>query len=144
MAVYEDLTSGLVAERMLRASPEYFIEGTIGNHPTSVRRLLEFSRRAEDFEDILEEPEALADELAWAVRIQAGSHYVLALHAVPHPDEQAENLARGSTFISITDGRDFRRRDYSYGGRGLPDRTRMSLNAIELVRTTLIEGMGKA
>ena len=142
VAVYEDLTSGLVAERMLRASPEYFIEGTIGNHPTSVRRLLEFSRRAEDFEDILEEPEALADELAWAIRIQAGSHYGLALHAVPHPDEQAENLARGRTFISITDGRDFRRRDYSYGGRGLPDRTRMSLNAIELLRMTLIEGMG--
>ena len=64
------------------------------------------------------------------------------MHAVPDPDEQAENLAKGRTFISISDGKDFRRRDYAYGGRGLPDRTRTSLNAIELVRTTLIEGMG--
>ena len=143
LAVYEDLTGGLVAERMLRASPDHFIEGVISNGSTSIRRLLAFSRRADDFEDILDEPEALTDELAWAIRVQAGSDYGLALHAVPDPDEQAENLAKGLTFISITDGRDFRRRGYTYGGRGLPDRTRMSLNAIELVRLTLIEGIGQ-
>ncbi|MEE8466457.1 MAG: CinA family protein, partial [Dehalococcoidia bacterium] len=141
IAVYEDLTSGLVAERMLRASPDHFVEGVISNGPASIRRLLKSSRGADDLEGILDEPEALTDELAWAIRAQAGSDYGLALHAVSDPDEQTENLAKGRTFISITDGKDFRRRDYSYGGRGLPDRTRMSLNAIDLVRTTLIEGM---
>ena len=140
VAVYEDLTSGLVTDRMLRASPDHFIEGVIGNGLTSIMRLLKSTGRKDDFENILDEPEALTDELAWAIRAQAGSHFGLALHAVTDPDEQAENLAKGRTFISITDGKDFRRRDYSYGGRGLPDRTRMSLNAIELVRTTLIEG----
>ena len=29
---------------------------------------------------------------------------------------------------------------YSYAGRGRPDRTRMSLNALELLRLALLEG----
>ena len=55
-------------------------------------------------------------------------------------DESAENLAKGQTFVSITDGKQFRDRSYDFGGRGIPDRTRMSFNAIDLVRLVLEEG----
>lgn len=146
VASYEDLTGGLVAERLQQASPEHFMEAIISNSPASIRRLLAFSRRPESAEKLPSDPEALTPEaltkeLAWAARAKAGSDFGLALHAVPNPDEQAENLARGQTFITVTDGSGFKSRAYNYGGRGRPDRTRMSLNAIELVRTALLEGV---
>ena len=141
IAVYEDLTGGLVAERLQEASAEHFVEGIIGNGLTSVRRLLSFSRRPNEVETLLEDSESLADELAWSVRAQAGADLGLAVHGVPEPGDMSENLARGRTFVAITDGKGFRRRDYNMAGRGRPDRTRMSLNAIELVRTTLLEGI---
>ena len=140
IAVYEDLTGGLVAERLQQASAEYFVEGVVGNSPTAVRRLLGLSGRSDGIEELLDDPAPLTDELARAVRAEAGSHLGLALHAISDPQEQAENLARGQTFVSITDGSGSKSRSYAYGGRGRPDRTRMSLNAIELVRIALLEG----
>ena len=139
IAVYEDLTSGLVAERLLEAGPDRFVEGVISSGPDSVRRLLADSR-PEDAEALLWDAESLADELAWAVRARSGAVLGLAVHGVEDPGDTAENLARGRTVMSITDGRGFRRRSYNMAGRGRPDRTRMSLNAIELVRAALVEG----
>ena len=141
IAVYEDLTGGLVADRLQRASPEHFVEGVIGNSVESTRRLLGASRSSDPVDRLLGDPVALTDELAQAIRARAESDLGLALHAVPDPQERAENLAGGQTFVSVTDGVGFRSRTYNYGGRGLPDRTRMSLNAIELVRMALLEGM---
>ena len=140
VAVYEDLTAGLVTERLQQASTERFVEGVISNSPASTRRLLAFGRQPARTEELLEDPAALTDELAWAVRVQAESDLGLALHAVQDPQHQVENLARGQTFISVTDGTGYRRRTYAYGGRGRPDRTRMSLNAIDLLRVALLEG----
>ncbi len=141
IAVYEDLTSGMVTDRLQQASAEHFIEGIVSNSLTSVRRLLAFCRNPAAVDEIVKDPAALTRELAWAVRTQAGSELGLAIHAVPDPSDRVENLARGQTFVSITDGNGFRDRTYSYAGRGLPDRTRMSLNALELVRRTLLEGI---
>ena len=156
IAVYEDLTSGLVAERLLAAGPERFVEGVTANPSTGpgqappagsgeaprdvVRRLLAHSRRPDEVDALLWDAEALADELAWAVRARSGADLGLAVHGVQDPSDTAENLARGRTVLSITDGAGFRRRSYNMAGRGRPDRTRMSLNAIELVRAALVEG----
>ena len=148
IAVYEDLTSGLVAERLLEAGPDRFVEGVTANPSAGsgqaprdvVRRLLAHSRRPDDAEALLWDADALADELAWAVRARSGADLGLAVHGVQDPADTAENLARGRTVLSITDGRGFRRRSYNMAGRGRPDRTRMSLNAIELVRAALVEG----
>ena len=141
IAVYEDLTGGLVSERLQQAGSERFVEGIISTSPASIRRLLAFSRRPDRVDDLLKEPVTLTDELAWAVRAQAQSDYGLAVHAVPDPEDKAENLARGQTFISITDGKMFKKRTYNMAGRGRPDRTRISLNAVGLVRIALLEGL---
>ena len=141
IAVYEDLTGGLVSERLQQAGSERFVEGIISTSPVSIRRLLAFSRRPDRVDDLLKEPVTLTDELAWAVRAQAQSDYGLAVHAVPDPKDKAENLARGQTFISITDGKMFKKRTYNMAGRGRPDRTRISLNAVGLVRIALLEGL---
>ncbi len=141
IAVYEDLTSGLVAERLLEAAPDHLLEGMIGNSPAAVERLLAHSRRSQGALELPQDPDSLADELAWAVRTRAGADLGLAAHGVSDPDDSAQNLARGRTVISITDGKGFHKRAYNTAGRSRPDRARMSLNAVELVRTALTQGI---
>jgi nicotinamide-nucleotide amidase len=137
VSVYEDLTAGLLAGRLQTSNSEHFVEGVISNSQAAQQRLLKFSSNPSDTP---EDATNLTQKLASAIRNMSGSDLGLALHAVEHPDEEAENLARGRTYISITDGTNFKSRDYSYGGRGLPDRTRMSFNAIELLRIALMDG----
>ena len=141
IAVYEDITGGVLAERLQQASPEHFIEGVVGSGVASMRRVLAYSRRPDHRGDLLKEPDVLVNELASSVRANAESDLGLALHGVPDPGDTAENLAMGKTFVSITDGKRFKTRTYNTAGRGRPDRTRMSLNAIALVRMALLEGM---
>ncbi|MBM3945284.1 MAG: CinA family nicotinamide mononucleotide deamidase-related protein [SAR202 cluster bacterium] len=140
VASYEDLTYGLLAERLEQAGPEHFIEGVVGNGMATARRLLAISRNAGRADELARRHLELADELAWAVRKEAGTDLAVALHAVADPTDTSENLSRGETYISVTDGERFRRRSYNSAGRGRPDRTRMSLDALELVRVALIEG----
>ena len=140
IAVYEDLTSGLVSERLLEANPERVIEGIVGNEISVISRLLESAPSSKSTDELMNDPDALTNELASAMRVLCGADLGLAVHGVPDPDDESENLAAGRTVISITDGKYFRSRAYNMAGRGRPDRTRMSLNAIELVRLALIEG----
>jgi len=142
IAVYEDLTGGLVTGRLLDASHENVVTGIIGNDVTAIQRLLGHSRVTERSGESQYGGEALTAELARAIRLQAGADLGLALHGVQDPDDTAENLGKGRTVISITDGNALRSRVYESAGRGSPDRTRMSINAVELVRKALTEGFG--
>jgi len=141
VAVFENLTAGLVADRLQQASREHFVEGIVAPGEHAMRRLLTLSRGSDGIEGLLAQPEKLAEELARIVRGQAGSDFGLALHAVEDPHDTAVNLAKGRTYIALTDGQTVRSRSYNLGGRGRPDRTRMSLNAISLVRSWLL-GIG--
>ncbi len=141
IAVCEDLTGGLIAERLQESEPERFREGVITNGQTPLRRLLAFSRQPARIEDLWDKPQQLAEELAWAVRAQAGSDLGLALYSLPDLTDRSQNLARGQSFMAITDGTGFKHRHYHMAGRGRPDRTRMSFNALALVRLTLLEGV---
>jgi nicotinamide-nucleotide amidase len=141
IAVCEDLTGGMVTDRLQEADRERFFEGIIYNGQTSLHRLLSHSRQAHRVDELLRDPQALANELAWAVREQAGSDLGLAVYSLPDLTDQSQNLARGQTFISITDGKGFKTRQYQMAGRGRPDRTRMSFNAMALVRLALLEGI---
>ena len=143
VAVYEDITAGLVTERLQQASHEHFAEAVVGGGARSMRRLLAPSSSASDIETLLKDPAELSKALARAVRDVAGSTIGLALHAIPEQGtsgSEVENLARGQTHVAVADGSGFRTRTYAYAGRGRPDRTRMSLNAIEVLRTALLEG----
>ena len=141
VAVYEDVTGGLVAERVQQASVEHFLGGIVGSSPDSMRRLLSDSGRTGDWDQLLGDPETLANELARATKAYAEADLGLALYGVPDPEDTAENLARGRTFLSVTDGKSFKTRVYNSAGRGRPDRTRMSLNAVDLLRLALMEGV---
>ena len=143
IAVYEDVTGGMLTERLKRASPEQFVEGVISNNLTSMRRLLSFAGdgKAEGLPE--GDQQGLADALALAVRAQADAGLGIAVHGVPEPGDMAQNLARGVTHISITDGQSFARREYASAGTSLMDRTRMSMTAVALLRRTLMEGIGR-
>jgi len=135
IASYEDVTHGMVAERMQEATPERFIEAVVANGLGPIKRLLAAADGG-----VPSDPVALADALAMAVRTQAGADLGVAVHGVPDPDDHAENLAKGQTYISVTDGANVRRRTFNLSGRGRPDRTRISLDVLALVRAALIEG----
>jgi nicotinamide-nucleotide amidase len=141
VAVYEDLTCGQLADRLQMASAEHFGAGFISNGKAVTRALLRHGRHPERIDAYLQDPVALADELAWAVRQEAASDFGLALHAIPDPASNIQNLARGETYVALTDGNRFLRRMTTTAGRSAHDRTRMVLNAIDLLRTALIEGI---
>jgi nicotinamide-nucleotide amidase len=141
VAACEDLTCGQLAERLQTGSMENFSAGFICNGENALRALLRNSRCAEQIDEILRNPVALTDEMAWAARQQSGCDLGLALHAIADPNSNIQNLARGQTYISLTDGKNFLRRESTSAGRGAYDRSRMTLNALDLLRTALLEGM---
>jgi nicotinamide-nucleotide amidase len=141
VAVCEDLTCGQLAERVQSASMENFGAGFIVNGEAATRALLKNSCDDARTEEILQDPVALADEMAMAARRQADCDLGLALHAIADPTSQIQNLARGQCYMSLTNGKNFFRRESSSAGRGAYDRSRMTLNAIDLLRTVLLEGL---
>jgi nicotinamide-nucleotide amidase len=139
VAVCEDLTCGQLGERVQSASMENFGAGFIVNGEAATRALLKNACDDARAEEILQDPVALADEMAMAARRQAGCDLGLALHAIADPTSQIQNLARGQCYLSLTNGENFFRRESSSAGRGAYDRSRMTLNAIDLLRTVLLE-----
>jgi len=141
VAVCEDLTCGQLAERMLTAASENFGAGFICNNENALRALLKNARSGVNLDATLKDPRALTDEMAWGARQQSGCDFGLALHAIADPDSKVQNLARGQSYVSLTDGKSFLRREGTSAGRGAYDRSRMTLNAIDLLRTALLEKM---
>ena len=87
----------------------------------------------------------LTASLARGARERTGAALGLAVHGVPGDEKPAENLARGTSYLAldgVIGGQSvLRERTYSYAGRGLSDRRRLTLNALNMVRDAL---MGKA
>ena len=108
----------------------------------SIRRLLAGANSPVDVEQLLGEPEGLVGELAAAVRSRVGARYGLAVHGVPEPGDMSQNLARGKTYMSVTNGERAIARSYNFAGRGRPDRTRMSIYAIDVLRLALQQDAG--
>ena len=141
VAVFEDVSCGLLAERLRSASDEHFSASFIGNSRVSTKVFLEKARMPSEMGKTLQDPVALADELAWCARAHARSDLGLALHSIPDPRATELNLARGETYISVTNGDTFKRLMSTMGGRGQYDRARITLSALDLLRTALLEGM---
>jgi nicotinamide-nucleotide amidase len=131
IACYEDVTGGMLAERLREASGELYLEGLVGNDAGAGRRLLARAGA---------EPTtgaAFTEQLALAIRSQAGCKIGIAVHGVPDPAETAENLSRGTTHIVIADGARLLHEKLGVAGYSRPDRTRISLTALALLRRAL-------
>lgn len=141
VATCEDLTCGQLAERVQTSGTDCFAAGFICNSEASIRALLKNVHELQNVDALLNDPAALTDELARASRELAGCDFGLALHAVADPNSKIQNLASGRACVSLTDGKNILRRESASAGRGAYDRSRMTLNALDLLRTALVEGM---
>ena len=139
VAVYEDVTAGMVAERVLRAAGDRFIEGVVANGTASMKRVLDPSLEAHQLAYLLRDRSLLTPELARSIMDRSEADMGVAVHVVPEGDPLVENLGTGKTFMSVATASGRRNRVYQTAGRGVPDRTRASLNALDLLRTTLLE-----
>jgi nicotinamide-nucleotide amidase len=139
VAVYEDMTCGGLAGRLQRACAEYFAAGFIANSAAATRALLKNAREPQLLDRLFLDPAALTDELAWSTRLHAGSELGLALHAVVDPQSNLQNMGRGHTYVSLTDGQKFLQASAATAGRGEYDRMRMTLAAVDLLRKALLE-----
>ncbi|HEY7165482.1 MAG TPA: CinA family nicotinamide mononucleotide deamidase-related protein [Candidatus Binatia bacterium] len=140
VSVFEDLTCGQLADRIQTASPGQFAAAFVTNREEALRYLLSEAREPARLDLLLKDPQLLTDELAWTARKRGVSDFGLALHAIADPNSKIQNLAGGETYVALTDGQRFIRRSATTAGRGQYDRTRMTLNAIDLLRTVLLDG----
>ena len=138
VAVYEDLTAGMLAERLLRASPEGFKGGIIGGSgpfQDILSRLVDEGSEGQAEGD----EAAVADRLALGVRAWGGADLGLSAHGVTE-ETQRENLASGRTYVALASGSGVLRQAYEFAGHGQPDRLRASMNALEFLRLALLRG----
>ena len=142
ISIYEDITGGMLSGRIRQVSPDKFVEAVIGGGSAAVHRLLAHSWAPDSVDDLMSDGARLCKELAWAMKAHTRADLGLAVHGVPDESDSSENLARGQTYISVTDGTGFKALSYNSAGRSMPDRTRLSLNAMELVRKVLRDRIG--
>ena len=143
IAVYEDLTGGMTAQRLQQASPDRFLEGVVGGSRPSIERVLSFSQDGSaSVDSLLGDDPRLTDVLAKAVRVFGGADLGLAVHMVPEGDGRSESLGPGNSYISLAGTGIAKSRKYHFAGLSTLDRTRISLNALDLVRRTLMEMQG--
>jgi nicotinamide-nucleotide amidase len=138
VASYEGITGGLLAQQLQEASGEYFLQGTIGRQELVLCHILGHSETAISYDDLVFDGAQLTDELAAAVRAQAGADLGVAVHSVPELEGATENLSAGRTYISVASKVSIARREYNFAGHGLPDRTRATLHSLDLLRTTIL------
>ena len=144
VASFEGLTGGLVAQQLQEADGPRFLQGTIGQQETTLQAIL--SANGVDA-GAPSEPEALTGQLASAVRAVAGSDLGLAVLSLPDDPSPtggssnsiSENLRAGNTYIAVASSQGINQRVYNFAGPSLPDRTRASLHALDLLRVTLMQ-----
>jgi nicotinamide-nucleotide amidase len=137
IAVLEDLTGGMIAQRLQQASRAALAEAMIAHAEQPLRRVLRYCRRPEQVEELLTDDAALTEELAFGIRVHSQADLGLAVRAIPDLTRSTQNLSPGKTYIAVADAKGIYTREYNFAGRGNPDLTRIALYALNLVRRTL-------
>lgn len=137
IAVLEDLTGGMIAQRLQQASRAALAEAMIAHAEQPLRRVLRYCRRPEQVEELLTDDAALTEELAFGIRVDSQADLGLAVRAIPDLTRSTQNLSPGKTYIAVADAKGIYTREYNFAGRGNPDLTRIALYALNLVRRTL-------
>jgi nicotinamide-nucleotide amidase len=139
IAVIEDLTGGMIAQRLQQGARQALAEAMIAHTQEPLRRVLRHCRHPEQVEALLQEEAALTEELAYGIRIHSQADLGLAVRAIPDPTRTTQNLSPGITYIAVADAQGVHTREYNFAGRGDPDVMRITMHALNLVRRT-IEG----
>jgi competence/damage-inducible protein CinA-like protein len=137
IAVIEDLTGGMIAQRLQQAARESLAEAMITHTEQPLLRVLRYSRRPERAEQLLKDDGALTEELAFGIRAHSQADLGLAVRAIPDPTRTTQNLSPGKTYMAVADAQGLHTREYNFAGHGTPDLTRITMYALNLVRRTL-------
>jgi nicotinamide-nucleotide amidase len=139
IAVIEDLTGGMIAQRLQQAARESLAEAMIAHTEEPLRRVLRHGRHPERVQEFLQDDAVLTEELAYGIRVHSQADLGLAVRAIPNHKRTTENLSPGRTYMAVADATGLHTREYNFAGRGHPDLTRIAMHALNLVRRT-IEG----
>jgi len=139
IAVIEDLTGGMIAQRLQHAARQSLAEALVTHTEEPLRRVLRHCRHPERVEGLLQDDGALTEELAYGIRIHSQADLGLAVRAIPDATRMTQNLSPGRTYIAVADANGLHAREYNFAGRGNPDLTRITMYALNLVRR-LLEG----
>jgi nicotinamide-nucleotide amidase len=137
IAVIEDLTGGMIAQRLQQAARESLAEAMIAHTEQPLLRVLRHSRHPERVEQLLKDDAALTEELAFGIRAHSQADLGLAVRAIPDPTRTTQNLSPGKTYMAVADAQGLHTREYNFAGHGSPDLTRITMYALNLVRRTL-------
>jgi nicotinamide-nucleotide amidase len=137
IAVIEDLTGGMIAQRLQQAARESLAEAMIAQTEPPLRRVLRYCRHPDRAEELLQDDAALTEELAFGIRAHSQANLGLAVRAIPDPTHATQNLSPGKTYMAVADAQGLHTREYNFAGRGTPDLTRITMYALNLVRRTL-------
>ena len=138
VASYEGLTGGIIAQQLQDAAGELFLQGVIGCQPSVLHSVSSAAGEGLSFDELMGDGAAMADGMAAGIRSQTGASLGLAVHSVPDGGKQTENLNSGRTYISVASPTGTFRREYNFAGSGIPDRARAGLNALDLLRVTVL------
>ena len=139
VASYEGLTGGMVAQQLQEAAGDRFLQGTVGRQAGTLRNILAAAGHEYSPEDFAADGAVLTGQLAEGIRRQSGADFGLAIHSVPDAQANNENLRAGKTFISVSTRDGAYQREYNFAGPGVPDRTRATLHALDLLRMTMLQ-----
>jgi nicotinamide-nucleotide amidase len=137
IAVIEDLTGGMIAQRLQQAARESLAEAMIAYTEQPLRRVLRHSQHPERVEELLQDDDTLTQALAYGIRVHSQADLGLAVRAIPDPTRTTQNLSPGRTYMAVADAKGLHTREYNFAGRGHPDLTRITMYALNLVRRTL-------
>jgi nicotinamide-nucleotide amidase len=135
ISVYEDLSGGVLSERLLQASPESVKDAVLAGSKSFGHTLSLMDIKAGGTLDEV----SLTEQMAEAVRVWSGADIGLAAHGLVDDMTQRENLSSGKTYVSLATAKGVRTRTYEFAGRGRPDQQRAGMNAMEFLRMTLLE-----
>jgi nicotinamide-nucleotide amidase len=137
IAVIEDLTGGMIAQHLQQAARESLAEAMIAHSQQPLRRVLRHSQQPERVEEVLQDDDALTQQLAFGIRVHSQADLGLAVRAIPDPTRMTQNLSPGKTYMAVADDKGLHQREYNFAGRGAPDLTRITMYALNLVRRVL-------
>jgi nicotinamide-nucleotide amidase len=137
IAVIEDLTGGMIAQRLQQAARESLAEAMIAHTAQPLRRVLRHCRHPDRVEELLKDDAALTEELAFGIRAHSHADLGLAVRALPDPTRSTQNLSPGKTYMAVAADTGIHQREYNFAGRGTPDLTRITMYALNLVRRSL-------
>src|SRR5919109_5569125 len=137
IAVIEDLTGGMIAQRLQQAARASLAEAMIAHTEQPLRRVLRHCRHPQRAEEVLKDDAALTEELAFGIRAHSQADLGLAVRAIPDATRTTQNLSPGKTYMAVADANGLYTREYNFAGRGTADLTRITMYALNLVRRAL-------